>query len=423
MAAQLHRLLLPLLFCVAVQSIHHQHHRNSSSDGPTTAKVCHADMDRIRSIAKSHAAGRPCLGHCYMAVANYIDEAGFGGIRKKGMQGDFNDQIPPQYWRYARHFADFVNQGDNAAKLGLENLQLSNPYDAPPGSIIVVRPGTPGTANLVAGDIVVKGEGTALWNDGAMSYHGKAGFPVGAHACGGHRCVMGVYVPTRCSDGTEAARAAKARTLPPDAAGRPNSEPSPKSELHRNPPNTEVTKKGCLDCIKGKGGLACVALCFRCGVACKTCVSGHGGKACAPKCCVNRVESWDAPIRGVNTTPRCGHSWGDANGRCGPTCPSRVDSACTPGQHCYANLAQLPGCGATKMRTTPPLPVAKPSVAPPTPQQPLPLARLSAPPVSAGGGCGASLKSMLIAHEGSEACVYGDTTKHKTVRDNRVVVG
>ena len=59
---------------------------------------------------------------------------------------------------------------DNAADLCLENIQASlsnNPYNAPAGSIVVVRAGTPGTANPVAGDIAVC-DPPNFWNGGAM---------------------------------------------------------------------------------------------------------------------------------------------------------------------------------------------------------------------------------------------------------------
>ncbi len=45
---------------------------------------------------------------------------GYGGIDK----GGFNDAIPPAYWQYAYQFAEYLNTGDNAAELCLENIQV-----------------------------------------------------------------------------------------------------------------------------------------------------------------------------------------------------------------------------------------------------------------------------------------------------------
>jgi hypothetical protein len=63
-------------------------------------------------------------------------------------------------------------QGNNAEKHGLKRLNISNPYDAPPGAIIVV-----------------KGPGDAFYNDGNMGYGGRQNFPPG------NSYVLGVYVP------------------------------------------------------------------------------------------------------------------------------------------------------------------------------------------------------------------------------------
>ena len=129
---------------------------------------------------------------CYTHVADYIDATGYGGIKP----GGFNNAIPPAYYQYARDFADYLNQGSNAAKLCLKNIKSecgNNPYNAPAGSILVVRPNSPGTANPVAGDIAVVGGGGTFWNGGAMGYGGSANFPPG------NDFVLGIYVPTACA--------------------------------------------------------------------------------------------------------------------------------------------------------------------------------------------------------------------------------
>ena len=88
-----------------------------------------------------------------------------------------------------------MNTGDNAAELCLENVQSkygNNPYKAPTGTIVVVRAGTPGTANPVAGDIAVVGEGDYFWNGGEMGYGGSQNFP------SNNDYVLGIYAPTAC---------------------------------------------------------------------------------------------------------------------------------------------------------------------------------------------------------------------------------
>merc|ERR1712232_1233730 len=97
-------------------------------------------------------------------------------------------------------FADYLNSGSNAANLKLANIKSSvsnNPYNAPIGSIVVVRAGTPGTAHPTAGDIAVKGSGSSFWNGGAMGYGGSSNFP------SSNSYVLGIYVPTKCHSSLE----------------------------------------------------------------------------------------------------------------------------------------------------------------------------------------------------------------------------
>ena len=133
---------------------------------------CTSDESSLHSYAKKYSQGKSPDGMCYSHVADYIDAVGYGGINK----GGFNDAIPPAYWQYAYQFAEYLNQGNNAAALCLENVQgkySNNPYKSPSGTIVVVRAGTPGTANPVAGDIAVVGDGDFFWNGGEMGYGGS----------------------------------------------------------------------------------------------------------------------------------------------------------------------------------------------------------------------------------------------------------
>ena len=67
----------------------------------------------------------------------------------------------------------------------------NNPYNAPPGAIVVVGAGAPGTAHPTAGDIAVKGDGDAFYNGGEMSYGPASSFPTDK--------TLGIYVPTKCT--------------------------------------------------------------------------------------------------------------------------------------------------------------------------------------------------------------------------------
>ena len=149
-------------------------------------------MNHLLSTSRSDSQGKRPDGRCYSHVADYIDAVGYGGIGK----GQFDSKIPNSYWKYAHQFADYLNAGGHAAALNLENIQgqvSNNPYNAPAGSILVVRAGTPGTANPVAGDIAVVGGDGTFWNGGAMGYGGSQNFPAN------NDYVLGVFVPTRCS--------------------------------------------------------------------------------------------------------------------------------------------------------------------------------------------------------------------------------
>ena len=156
---------------------------------------CHDDMNNLLYKAKTDSKGKWPDGMCYSHVADYIDAVGYGGIWK----GGFDDCIPPEYWGEAHDFADYLNQGDNAANLDLKNIQRdcdNNPYNAPGGAIVVVAAGAPGTSDPTAGDIAVRSNDSAddtasFYNGGEMSYGPKSSFPT--------KYTLGIYVPTKCS--------------------------------------------------------------------------------------------------------------------------------------------------------------------------------------------------------------------------------
>ena len=148
-------------------------------------------MDALLAEAKAGSVGYAPDGRCYSHVADYIDATGYGGIDV----GGFNDAIPSSYWAEAHMFADYLNEGDNAEDLHLKNIAPecgNNPYNAPPGAIVVVAAGAPGTAHPTAGDIAVKGEGDIFYNGGEMSYGPAASFPTDK--------TLGIYVPVQCHE-------------------------------------------------------------------------------------------------------------------------------------------------------------------------------------------------------------------------------
>ena len=207
--------------------------------------VCQSDMDNLLQVSKADSRGRRPDGRCYYHVSGYIDRVGYGGISVNG----FDAAIPSQYWAEAHMFADYLNKNGNAARLGLKNLNLDNPYRAPPGSIVVVRAGTPGTANPTAGDIAVADGGSgSFWNGGEMGYGGSSNFPPG------NTYVLGIFVPTICH------------------GSGPSPGPSPGS------------CQDCETCVKYGGGHGCLSKCSSCGSSCVNCINGGGGTSCASRC-------------------------------------------------------------------------------------------------------------------------------------------
>jgi len=133
----------------------------------------------IQRVAAERAAGRNPGGRCYEAVWGHISAAGYGKMP--------GADIPGSHSEYAKQFAYYADK--HLDELGLEKLPLDNPYDAPPGALVVVNPGTPGTSHPVAGDIALAMGGGRFLNDGEMGYGGPGNFPPG------NSHVLGIYVP------------------------------------------------------------------------------------------------------------------------------------------------------------------------------------------------------------------------------------
>ncbi|HEY9766458.1 MAG TPA: peptidoglycan-binding domain-containing protein [Chroococcales cyanobacterium] len=136
-------------------------------------------MKNLLQAAERESAGLRPQGTCYAAVWGMIEKAGYGNMP--------GATPPDSLSAYACQFAEWADSNLQAA--GLRKLPISDPYQAPAGSIVVVRAGTPGTAHPTAGDIVVAmGDGRFL-NDGEMGYGGSDNFPPG------NDYVLGIYAP------------------------------------------------------------------------------------------------------------------------------------------------------------------------------------------------------------------------------------
>ena len=143
-----------------------------------------AQRDRMLGIARAGSAGRRPDGRCYFHVCQFLVQCnGYGKIKNP------YHQFPASALPEAHDFADFIN-AQGPAKWGLDKLSIHNPYDAPAGAIVVVKAGSPGTANPTAGDIAVADGHGNFYNGGLMGYSGRAGWNASPHA---H--LLGAYIP------------------------------------------------------------------------------------------------------------------------------------------------------------------------------------------------------------------------------------
>ncbi|MEB3329405.1 MAG: hypothetical protein VKQ33_09265 [Candidatus Sericytochromatia bacterium] len=147
---------------------------------PVESEAARKARERLALVARRASSGRRPDGRCYHHVWRFLTwVGGYGKVVQKG--------IPASHARYARQFAELVNR--NPAAYGLRKLALDNPYLAPAGALVVVRPGAPGTRHPKAGDIAVADGTGRFFNGGEMRYGGPGSFPPG------NRHVLGIYVP------------------------------------------------------------------------------------------------------------------------------------------------------------------------------------------------------------------------------------
>jgi hypothetical protein len=150
----------------------------------TLSPEAKAQMAKLVDYAARHNSGSS-HGRCYEWVYNkFLMKVGLGKI----LPG--HDILPQAYSKVAHQFADFLNKDDNAHKLGLRKLDIKSPYDAPPGAIVVVAAGSPGTFDPKAGDISIAAGNGHFINDGPKMTYGD---PDKFLANGG--VLLGAWVP------------------------------------------------------------------------------------------------------------------------------------------------------------------------------------------------------------------------------------
>jgi peptidoglycan hydrolase-like protein with peptidoglycan-binding domain/GH24 family phage-related lysozyme (muramidase) len=157
-------------------------HPPGSIEGESAKGAEH--RQRMLNVARSDSAGKAPDGRCYFHVCHYIINCGgYGKITNPYSQ--FTDAQRAE----AHDFADLMNSG-GAQRWGLERLSMTSPYHAPPGSLVVVKAGSPGTADRTAGDIAVADGHGKFYNGGLMGYGGPQKWDSSPTA---H--LLGVYVP------------------------------------------------------------------------------------------------------------------------------------------------------------------------------------------------------------------------------------
>ena len=172
-----------------LKAIKGHHTAAEKTNGVQISQKGKEQMSDLINHARSHHQGGS-YGDCFKFVWGYMTSSGYGKL------DNWND-LPKMNGALARGFPDYLNQNPAHLKeAGLQRLDtattppIRNPHDAriPPGAVIVVAPGSFGTSDPVAGDIVVKGNRPGEFiNDGPRMNYGTPGSWYGK--------VLGVYVP------------------------------------------------------------------------------------------------------------------------------------------------------------------------------------------------------------------------------------
>ncbi|QRO01223.1 peptidoglycan-binding protein [Archangium violaceum] len=134
-------------------------------------------MRRLLEVARSNSAGKRPDGYCLKHVNDWLNGITYARI------GNGNSPRLP----YAYRYGEWLNA--NLQTLEIQKMNLTNPYKAPAGAIVVVRAGTPGTSHPTAGDIAVADGNGKFYNGGEMGYGGSQNFPAG------NTYVIGIFAP------------------------------------------------------------------------------------------------------------------------------------------------------------------------------------------------------------------------------------
>ena len=165
--------------------------QTATTTQPATVEVSAAarkQMDDVVAYALANHRGAS-NGECFNAVWGYLTRSGYGNLQAWG-------NLPAMQSGEARHFAEYLNSSQqNLDEAGLKRLDttltppITSPHDPriPKGAVIVVGPGSYGTAHPTAGDIVIKAADGRFVNDGPNMDYGTSANWYGK--------VLGVYIP------------------------------------------------------------------------------------------------------------------------------------------------------------------------------------------------------------------------------------
>jgi hypothetical protein len=179
----------------------------SGSGSLSLSKQAKQEMSSLVTTAQRQLNTVP-NGFCLEAIGNYLQSMNkYGGTpaHPHGIADGAMPRLPEAKDAAAWLAANYKAYG--LKRLDVGPHAIKNPYDAPEGSLIFVRAGTPGTVNHTAGDVTVKGPGDQLYNDTNMAYYW---YPASADSFGkgvqspsaaphnfppGNNYVLGIYAP------------------------------------------------------------------------------------------------------------------------------------------------------------------------------------------------------------------------------------
>jgi hypothetical protein len=143
------------------------------------AKEAWEKMKAFAAYAKAQNGGKSPGGMCARGVRLLMQAHGYPGA-----------QLGSMGFISAKQYGYHLNTGNNARAVGLEKLNITNPYDAPPGSIIVIKPGH--NANATHGDINIAVGGGQFINDGNMQLASRGSWSADD--------LIGIYAPIGASE-------------------------------------------------------------------------------------------------------------------------------------------------------------------------------------------------------------------------------